>query len=236
MARAKHYSLLAIVVHLSIMYVVLSMMVGCSGMELRIQNLAKSDTDFIADAHYQETQDLLKELTVKLYRRNPAELSKIRDMTMALRLQQLFGSAGPLVFAELDYTQGTEALKLALDTGFQGDRIFALMAGFNGMLRNSYDYRSESFMFDQMDEQKLYKSARNTEILVWRLKQAQTVDRRLLILTNNLPGETDNLSFERIFGKLIALQDMMAVIASQHNQRLINVVAQGVTSMVFLPL
>jgi hypothetical protein len=221
---------------LVILISVISLATGCAGMKLRVQNLAKSETDFITDAHYQESQAQLKELTIKLYRRNPAELSRVPGMTIETRVGQLFGGAGRLVFAELNFVQGTEALNLALDYNFRGDRVFALMTGFNGMLRNSYGYRSETFMLDQMDEQKLYQSARNIEILVWRLKQPPNAGLRPLILTNNLPGEAENLSFERAFGKLIMLQDMMAVIASQKNQRLINVVAHSVSSVAFFPL
>lgn len=209
---------------------------ACSDAGFRLQNLAKSEADFVADAHYAETQRLMQRLTVKLYRRNPAELSKIPGATIDTRVKQLFGNAGPLMFAELDFLRGTDALNLALDANYKGDRVLALMTGLNGMIRNAYEYRPEFFMLDHLNEQKLYQSARNIEILVWRLNRARAADAQPLILTNNLPGESANRSFERLFGKLIALQDMMAVVVSQQNDRVINKVAQNVASMVFFPL
>lgn len=38
------------------------------------------------------------------------------------------------------------------------------------MLRKAYGYNDEFFMFDQLDTDILVTSARNVEILVWRLK------------------------------------------------------------------
>ncbi len=220
--------------HGPILLLICFLLYGCGG--FRVTNLAKGDIDFVADAHYGETQALLKSLCIKLYRRNPAELAKGDATEVNQRLGQLFSHAGPVRLAELNFAQGTEALELALDPSFGGDRVLALMAGLVGMYRHAYEYRAESFMFDQLDEQKLYQSARNTEILLWRLKASTAVGVRPLVLTNSLPGEPENLSFERLFGKLIALQDMMAEIVSQQNDRLINKVTQNVASMVFFPL
>ena len=221
-----------------LLIIVTSLMTACGSSAFKVQNLAKGDIDFVADGHYRETQNLLKELIIKLYRRNPSELKKKAQMSIELRSQALFSRNGPLIFAELDFQRGTDALDLALDQNFQGDRVLALMAGLNGMIRHAFEYRAESFMFDQLDEQKLYQSARNIEVLMWRLKGTEQNggNGRPLILTNSLPGETSNLSFERLFGKLIALQDMMAVIVSQQNNRLINKVTQNMASMVFFPL
>ncbi|EXJ12109.1 hypothetical protein [Nitrincola nitratireducens] len=41
-----------------------------------IKNLAKSDIDLVADAHIDEINRLSRELTIKLYQRNPRELAK----------------------------------------------------------------------------------------------------------------------------------------------------------------
>ena len=212
---------------------------GCSGSSFKLKDLAKSDIDFVADAHYQVTQGLLRELTTKLYLRNPVQLTRAQHsgITLAIRQQQLFGDPGPLQFAELNEKRGTEALDLALDQDFSGDRVFALLAGLTGMIRASYGYRDEFFMLDKLDEQKLYESARNMEILLWRLSMARnTSSGQPLILTNYLPGETANLSFERLFGKLVATQDMLGLIAAQTNNRLISQVAHNTASLVFFPL
>jgi hypothetical protein len=47
-------------------------------------------------------------------------------------------------------------------------------------------------------------------VLAWRLSNARDASGNLLLLSNSRPGEEENLSYERIFGKMIAIQDLMA--------------------------
>ena len=228
--------------HVLLLLCLATLLTSCGGTPFRIQNLAKSDIDFVADAHSTAAEQLLRELNTKLYKRNPVQLKRagvtgrMSQPDAVNREQQLFGVSGPLVFDELNGVRGTEAMELALAPEFAGDRVFALMAGLTGMIRNSYGYRAEFFMLDSLDQQKLYQSARNVEILLWRLSRARDGQGQPLILTNHLPGEAANLSFERLFGKLIANQDMLAAIAAQKNNRLISQVAHNAASFVFFPL
>ncbi len=43
---------------------------GCAGYELK--NLAKSDVDLVTDEFIAESRRLVRELTIKLYKRNPS--------------------------------------------------------------------------------------------------------------------------------------------------------------------
>ena len=210
-------------------------LIACGDLRFRPQNLVKSDIDLVADLHYGETQSLLRELTLKLYKRNPEQLRRGPGYSVERRIEQLFSPAGYVPYKELSFARGTDALELALSPDYSGDRVMAVMAGLNGMIRHAYGYREEFFMFHQLDQQKLYESARNIEILVWRLAHSGRGGRPLL-LTNSLPGESANLSFERLFGKLIASQDMMAGVVALKNERLINRTAQNVAALVFFPL
>ncbi len=211
-------------------------MPGCAGGNFAVKNLAKTDVDLVADAHYQTSQQLLRDLTVKLYRRNPRELAKTPGATVEQRVEQLFASPGVQQPAELQGARGVAAMELASDPGYTGDRVFATIFGLNTMLREAYGGKSEFFIFDELDQQKLYHSARNIEILVWRLNTRRDGRGKPLLLTNSLPGEPPNLSFERRFGKLISIQDMLARIIAQKQKRLINVVTHTLASMAFIPL
>lgn len=211
------------------------LLAGCGDLRFRPQNLVKSDIDLVADLHYRETQNLLRELTVKLYKRNPGQLRRGPGYSVEQRLDQLFSQVGYVPYKELSFARGTDALELALSPDYRGDRVMAVMAGLNGMIRHAYGYKDEFFMFDELDQQKLYDSARNVEILVWRLARSGG-KKEPLLLTNSLPGEPANLSFERLFGKLIASQDMMAGVVALKNERLINRTAQNVAALVFFPL
>ncbi len=209
---------------------------GCESGNFAVKNLAKTDIDLVADAHYQTSQQLLRDLTVKLYRRNPRELAKTPGATVEQRVAQLFTTHGVQQFQELRGSRSVAAMELASDPDYNGDRVFATMFGLNTMLREAYGDKSEFFIFDELDQQKLYHSARNIEILVWRLSTRRDSGGKPLLLTNSLPGESPNLSFERRFGKLISLQDMLARIIAQKQKRLINVVTHTLASMAFIPL
>jgi len=206
---------------------------GCGGYE--IKNLAKSDVDLVADEFIDESRRLVRELTVKLYKRNPQELRKTPGMTIEGRLQQLRNTREELRFEELAYRQEVEALELVFSPHFSGDRVFALVVGLGGMLRNAYGYNPEFFIFDSLDGDKLLASAHNVDVLVWRLKNSRQDNGDPFLITSEYRGVVDNLSFERLFGKLIVLQEMMARIAGDATDRQVNTVVQA-ASRVFIPL
>lgn len=196
-------------------------------------SLAKTDVDMIADSSLRELNRLMGELLVKLYKRNPSQLDHAPGMSVGQRQVQIFDTSGRLSFAELGYRQGTDALNLAFDPLSQCDRVFALMVGMVGMVRSSYDWQEEQFMLDSLDEQLLFNSARNIEVIAWRLSNSRDAGGKLLLLSNSQPGEEENLSYERIFGKMIAIQDMMAFTVVGKWERGFNSVLQ---KAVFFPM
>ena len=196
----------------SIILTVLLVVTGCRNPidTTALNSLAKSDIDMMADTSLQEMNLLMEDLLVKLYRRNPRELDKMSGMSIGQRHDQIFDSQGRLVFSELKSKQGTDALNLAFSPDYRGDRVFSLTVGLVGMVRSAYNWQTEQFMFDSLDEQKLFNCARNIEVLALRLSNERNADGKLLLLSNSQPGEKENLGFERLFGKMIAIQDMMA--------------------------
>jgi hypothetical protein len=198
-----------------------------------LNSLAKTDIDMIADTSQREMNRLMEELLEKLYRRNPHELDKASGMSIGQRQNQIFDTPGRLIFKELNNKQGTAALNLAFDPQYQGDRVFALMAGLVGMVRSAYNWQDEQFMFDSLNAQELFNCARNIEVLAWRLSNSRDAGGKLLLLSNSQPGEKENLVYERIFGKMIAVQDMMAFTVAGKWERGINSV---VKNAVFLPM
>jgi len=215
-------------------------MVGCAPLankELRLQNLAKSEVDMIIDQHIEVGRQLSRELAEKLYKRNPRELAKAAPgTTIQMRLQQLLGKPRPILHAELNNLYALDALPLAFDESFGGDRVFALMVAITGMLHSSYNYRDEFFMLDEIDHQKLYNSARNLEKIAWMIHNQRYSNGEIMILSDSISDDLVNLSYERIFGKLIATQDMMAEIVATSTDRSINRIVQGVATAPFLPI
>lgn len=202
----------------------------------RLSNLAKSDVSYMTDISMRQMEDMLKEMTVKLYRRNPRELEKGKERNVEVRLDSIFSHRQRLLFDELGHKEEIRAMLLGLDETYEGDRVFAIMAGLTGMVRRAYGYREEFFILNSLNGQSLYNSARNIEVLAWRLRSRINTEGDPLLLTNSRPGEPENLSFERLFGKMIALQDFMAELAATQNNRTITKVVHSVGSFVFLPV
>lgn len=213
---------------------------GCNSFEnkeFRIQNLAKSDVDMIIDQHIRSVNRLNRELTIKLYKRNPRELSKAAPgIKIEDRLNQLFGTPRPISHPELNNLYGLDALPLAFDTTYQGDRVFALMVAITGMIHASYSYRDEFFMLDEIDQQKLYNSARNLEKIAWMLRNKVDAQGETLLLSDSIDEGVVNLSYERIFGKLIATQDIAAETVAGSTDRTINRLVISVATAPFLPI
>jgi hypothetical protein len=210
-----------------------ALLAACSGYEMK--NLAKTEVDLVADEFIDESRREVGELLVKLYKRNPDQLAIIPGMTIEGRLAQLRTAHGVLDFPELDSLQGIDAMNLTFDLGYRGDRVFALIVGLGGMLRQAYSYKPEMFIHDQLNGAALMTSAHNVEILVWKLKNTRKPNGDPYLITSEYRGVVDNLSFERLFGKLIVLQEMMARIAGDRGDRAVTRSVRTVSS-VFLPL
>lgn len=209
---------------------------GCtSATDFHLKNLAKTDVNLISEIHINQVADLLKTLTRKLYRMNSMELGKTPGATIDSQVTRIFQCPPVQTDSTLENKEGTDAILLGFEPGYERDRVFAMMYGLYTMLHASYSKKCDLFMLDFLDAQSLYNSARNIEILVWRLKARHLPNGDLFLVTNVCDGPIENLSFERIFGKLISLQDTMALIVSTRTGRLITDVVH-MTGMAFLPI
>ncbi|WP_210394557.1 hypothetical protein [Motiliproteus sediminis] len=206
-----------------------------SGCAFNPKQLAKSDVDLVVDAHIEELRTLVRRLCVKLYKRNPRELAK-GGYSLEQRLAQLFDDPGIYYYRELDRKVGNDALLLAFAPDYRGDRVFAFMVGLKTMLHASYGLRTELFMLDRLDQQALYNSARNLETINWRLNNLKSSTGQPYLLSNGFQQGVANLSFERLFGKMIVIQDMMARVVADQNDRAINSVIHSVASTTLLPI
>lgn len=218
-----------------------ALVAGCGSMPKPMRNLGKSDVDFVMDVHARQLKVQMVELTRKLYVRNPIQLSKNPSATIDSRIEQIFGpeesiTLPPLVFDELGGVTGIDAILLSFDEGFEGDRVFAATVGLSEMLRRSYNHQQEFFIIDSLDEQSLYNSARNIEIFVWRLYHRKDENGKPLIYTNQTTENGGDISFDRLFTKMVMIQDMMALIVADKTNRGITKVAHGVAQFVFLPV
>ena len=204
------------------MLAVLLLTTACTG----LRNIGKSEIDMVADLHIKKIDDLLGQLTVSLYENNPEELNKTRNTSVEIRLSQIINHPLDISYAEIEYHKGIEAILLAIDKNYQGDRVFALMVGISGMLRRAYDGRRELFLTDTLDAQKLYNSSVNLNKIRGLLN-----DHAFL----NLGDGQKKDSFAGVMPRLASIQEMMAEIFANRNHNHINKIVRG-TAALFIPI
>jgi len=198
--------------------------------------LAKSDIDRVAEAHQREIFGDLKLLAEKLYRRNPRELKKSGQLSVEAALARIFEGRHEWKFPELQGKRGTDVIHLAFRDDYAGDRVLALIAGLGSMMQTAFNDKTEFFVIDDLNPQRLYNAARNVEIAVWKLSNARTARGELYLLSNEMAGPVHNLSFEREFGKIIGGLDVLAIIIADKDNRTIVKVIQTLATAVFLPI
>jgi len=204
--------------------------------EFRASDLAKSDIDAAAEVHLRECLASARLLMEKLYRRNPREWQKGGYASREAAVARAFDPKAQFRFAELNNARGADAVLLSLKPEYGGDRVFAFGVGLASMVFLSYNGKTELYLTDVLDPQKLYNSARNIEIAAWKLGHARDARGEALLLSNEIRFGESNLSFEREFGKMIGYQDVMAEIAAQRTNRTIRKVVQVLATAVFLPI
>lgn len=202
-----------------------------------VKDLAKGDIDNVVEIHQQEVIATLKALTLKLYRRNPSEWRKAgfagaQEATAALFRPLPNWQTAPQ--ASLDW----EATLLdAWRPGYKADRVGALMGGLLVMHMAAFGHRTEFYLLSEVDAQKLYNAARNTEAVVWKLSSARDARGQPILLSSGYDRSgVANFSFEREFGKLIGIQDTLAKVIEDKNKRAIRFGVVNVASMIFLPI
>ena len=199
-------------------------------------NIAKTDVDIITEIHVSNANDYIEDLIIKLYKINPIYISKNKNFdTVSSVIVDIFKKVDKKT---LDRT-GQKNIDLILkgfNKDFNGDRIYYICKGLYGMINASYNYKLKFYLTDpKLDAQKIMNTAINIETLVWRLSNSKE-NNVLLIKTNSTDKDNINLSFERLFGKLINNQENMARIISSQQGRIIQKAAKGIVSSIFLPI
>ncbi|HYP67542.1 MAG TPA: hypothetical protein VEP67_04745 [Thiobacillaceae bacterium] len=202
-----------------------------------ITNLAKSDVDTITEIHQKQTLDALRRLTEKLYRRNPAEWRKGNCTSAEQAVSEIFA---PLDHWNLS-SKRTLNWKASIFTAFRedyaGDRIKSLMEGLLTMTMTAYDNKTEFYMLESLDPQKLYNTARNFEVVAWKLSNAKNARGEPMLLSNAVDANgVANLSFEREFGKLVATQDLIALVMEEKTNRAIRTGVIDTATFILFPI
>lgn len=225
----------------AIMIGLLVLLSGCASMpegsklkgsDFQPSSLAKTDVDLITETIQGFVFSSLKELATKLYKRNPREWRKTGYDSVESAVSRIVASP----FPEVEGKRSIACIQLAFDDAYAGDRVKALIIGLETMTLDAYGGDQEFYMFDQLDAQKLYYSARNIEVASWMLRARRNSEGELFLLSSTDPeGNTVNPSFERLFGKMINAQDIIAQIAADRTHRTIKQILQKMVTA-FIPI
>ncbi len=207
------------------------------GDRISANQLAKNDFDRLADVEMAENTQSLRNLMTKLYKRNPNQLAKSTPDPVEKMVDWVFEGEQQhrFQFKEINNKQGTDAIFLAFDANYQGDRVLPFIVGLHTMLLKAHGNKTDFYLTDNIDPQSVYNVARNIEIAAWKLSTARDANGNLYLLTNEINDKDRNLSFEREFGKMIGRTDLYAIALAEKSQRLISRVMQSLATAVFLP-
>lgn len=202
-----------------------------------LNQLGKGDFDRMADVEMRENAESLRILMLKLYKRNPRELQKSTSDAAEKMITWVFDGSEQhhFQFASINNVQDTEAIFLAFNPEYTGDRVLPFIVGLYTMLLRAHHDKTDFYFTDSIDPQHLYNVARNIEIAAWKLSNARKPDGTLYLLTNEINETEKNLSFEREFGKMIGRTDLYAISLAEKSQRLISRVMQNLATALFLP-
>jgi len=196
--------------------------------------LAKTEIDRVIETDRMEVMAGLRRITEKLYKRNPKEWKKAGHQTIEAAVDRLF--SGSLDFPELEGRREGAAALYAFSSSYQGDRVLGVMAGLLGMVQAAFENKQDFYVLDDLNEQKLYNCARNVEIAIWKLSSTRNAAGEPVLLSNELDPNNPNLSFEREFGRVIGLLDLLSKVVADKNGRTITRVSQSLATALFLPI
>ena len=200
-----------------------------------VKYLAKSEVDRIADTNRAEVVDGLLLIADKLYKRNPKEWKKAGMASREAAVERLRNRLYQR-WPEINGLREGQAAALAFTEGYGGDRVAALVFGLLTMVDAAFEHKQEFYILDSLNEMKLYNTARNMDVAVWKLGHDRNAAGEPFLLSNELDPGNRNLSFEREFGRVMGLLDFMAKVVADRNGRGLSRLTHTVVSTIFLPV
>lgn len=202
------------------------------------KQIIKTEFDRLADLEVRQNTESIKTLMLKLYKRNPKELKKGPFASPEEAIRYVFENHTEhhFLFDSINHLQSTDAIFLAFNPNYSGDRVFAFIAGLQTMLLKAHGSINDFYLLNELNPQYLYNFARNVEIAAWKLANTKDEDGNIYLLSNELNELEKNITFEREFGKIIGRTDLFAIALSEKSERTITRVIQNIATALFLPI
>jgi hypothetical protein len=183
------------------------------------QEWLQSGANRMANLALRDNLESVRRVQLSLYRRNPREWRKwaaSQDEAIARTWNAAMeGTPSP----QLRGAVGIDAIRLAFDPAFQGDRVSALVLGWTAMLRQANGNTWSQTMIDGVDAENAYRSARNVEISLWLISSRAGADGQPLLYATEIGERGRNLVVDRELSKVVARLDLMAAQADEKYRR-----------------
>ncbi len=195
----------------------------------------KSDVDHFVETSQRRLFASLRQLAEKLYRRNPREWRKSGASGVEAAVSAIFDVEHGWRFSALAHRRDVDALQIALHPAYGGDRVLAFIVGLASMVQTAFGDKVDFYIVNDLNAQRFYNAARNVEIAAWKLATTLDESGNLLLLSNEM-GPVNNLSFEREFGRIIGVLEVLTDVIEVKTERTVVRVVQNMATAVFLPL
>lgn len=190
----------------------------------------QSSANRIANLALRDNLQSIRRVQLSLYRRNPREWRKSASSAddAIQRTWDAITQATPLpALGGKDGKSGIEAVRLAFEPGYAGDRIAALVYGWATMLKEANGNTWEQTLIDGVNAENSYRAARNIEISLWLIGSKTGADGQPLLLATEISERGRNLVVDRELSKIVARLDLLAAQADEKYRRAALDFAQG---------
>jgi hypothetical protein len=189
------------------------------------QEWLQSGANRIANLSLRDNLQSVRRVQSTLYKRNPREWRK-SAASMDEATQRAWDAVlkGPPL-PELKGATGIDAIRLAFDTGqqgqqgYQGDRVAALVYGWATMLKQANGDTWDQTMIDGVNAENSFRAARNFEISLWLISSKTGPDGQPLLLATEVSERGRNLVADRELSKVVARLDLLAAQADEKYRR-----------------
>lgn len=187
----------------------------------------QSSANRIANLALRDNLQSIRRVQLSLYRRNPREWRKGATSADDAIQRTWDAVMQPAPMPALGGKSGIDAVRLAFEPGYTGDRIAALVYGWATMLKEANGNTWEQTMVDGVNAENSYRAARNIEISLWLIGSKTGADGQPLLLATEISDRGRNLVVDRELSKIVARLDLLAAQADEKYRRAALDFAQG---------
>jgi hypothetical protein len=187
----------------------------------------QSSANRIANLALRDNLQSIRRVQLSLYRRNPREWRKSAASADEAIQRTWDAVMQPQPMPALGGKSGIEAVRLAFEPAYAGDRIAAMVYGWATMLKEANGNTWEQTMVDGVNAENSFRAARNIEISLWLIGSKTGADGQPLLLATEISERGRNLVVDRELSKIVARLDLLAAQADEKYRRAALDFAQG---------